>query len=208
MAHVEEGKTNVKFICSDQKKNIFLIGDSIRMGYCRQVKEELSDAAEVFYPEENCRSTQNVIVSLFGWSNLFDDPAKVDVVQFNCGHWDAARWSGELLSLTSEEEYGRNVRMIIRMITKLFPKAKIIFATTTPMNPDGQQGGNTRTTEEIARYNEIAKAAVQENAIPVNDLFAATQDWDSSCYADYCHFTAEANETLGKAVANALRRYL
>ena len=37
------------------KKNVLLIGDSIRMGYCGYTKELLKDVANVYYPEDNCR---------------------------------------------------------------------------------------------------------------------------------------------------------
>ena len=82
MAYIEEGKTNKQFVCSSVKKNIFLIGDSIRMGYCASAREALSDMAEVFYVADNCRNTQNVITNLNGWANMFDDPTRVDMVQF------------------------------------------------------------------------------------------------------------------------------
>ena len=82
MAYIEEGKTKKQFVCSSVKKNIFLIGDSIRMGYCASAREALSDVAEVFCVADNCRNTQNVITNLNGWANMFDDPTRVDMVQF------------------------------------------------------------------------------------------------------------------------------
>ena len=36
---VENGVANVIFYCSDEKPNIFPIGDSIRKGYCETVKK-------------------------------------------------------------------------------------------------------------------------------------------------------------------------
>ena len=208
MIHIEDGKAKKQFICSDVKKNVFLIGDSIRLGYCASVREALSDISEVFYVAENCRNTQYVITSLNSWVNMFSDPARVDLVQFNCGHWDIAHWRGGAFSLTSETEYERNLQIIIDMISQAFPNAKIVFATTTTMNPSGQLGINPRSNREISRYNEIAKAVASKNHIAVNDLFALTKDWDSSCYKDYCHFTAEASAVLGQGVATALKSHL
>ena len=207
MIHIEDGKTNKQFQCNNIKKNVFLIGDSIRMGYCASTREALSDIAEVFYVKENCRNTQFVITSLNSWANMFSDPNCVDLVQFNCGHWDIARWRGGEKSLTSEDEYARNLQIIIDMLSELFPRAKLVFATTTTMNPSGQMGINPRTNVEISRYNEIAKTVASKNNIPVNDLFAVTKDWDSSYYKDYCHFTDEANMALGQAVATTLNSF-
>ena len=42
-------------------KKIILIGDSIRIGYDKYVKDALKDKAEVFYPSENCRFAQYVL---------------------------------------------------------------------------------------------------------------------------------------------------
>ena len=39
-------------------KKIVLIGDSIRMGYDKYVKEALDGVADVYYPGENCRFAQ------------------------------------------------------------------------------------------------------------------------------------------------------
>lgn len=207
MTHIENGLASKSFFCSDVKKNVFLIGDSIRQGYCNAVRDELSSVAEVFFVNDNCRNTQYVITNLRKWANMFDDAGRVDLVQFNCGHWDIAHWCGGELSLTSEGEYDRNLRIIINMISSLFPNAKIVFATTTTMNPDGRQGVNVRTNGEISRYNAVAKAVAAEKGIAVNDLFALTVGWDSSYYKDYCHFAADANVLLGKAVAKALEQY-
>ena len=86
MKWVENGKADeVAFVCSDDKPNIFLIGDSIRRGYCETVKNRLADEANVFYVNDNNRSTQYVIFNIKYWADMFDDCEKVDVVHFNCG---------------------------------------------------------------------------------------------------------------------------
>ena len=208
MMHIEEGKAKKQFICSNTKKNVFIIGDSIRLGYCATTREALSDVAEVFYVTDNCRNTQYVITRLNAWANMFSNRNCVDLVQFNCGHWDIAHWHGGELPLTSETEYSRNLQIIVDMISKLFPRAKIIFATTTTMNPNGNAGINLRTNGEISRYNELAKAVANKNHIPINDLYSVTKDWDASRYKDYCHFVEDAYTVLGEAVAKALRPFL
>lgn len=208
MGYLEDGRVNGKFICSKTKKNIFLIGDSIRQGYCEAVKHNLEDVANVFYISDNCRNTQYVITSLNGWGNLFDSPESVDLVQFNCGHWDIAHWLGSELSLTSEEEYSRNIAMVISLIKKIFIRAKVVFITTTPMNPDGTIGVNPRTNYEISRYNFIAKKIAMNAGILINDIHEYVRDWDSICYKDYCHFTDVSYEILGKEIAHRLREVL
>ena len=190
-----------------QKKVVFLIGDSIRMGYCETVKKELADVAEVIYPEENCRYSQYILTSLRAWSGLCD-PERVALVQFNCGHWDAAHWDGEDVPLNSPELYSENIRRIIARLRALYPNAKVVFATTTPMNPNGENSVNARTTQQIEVYNAEGAKVAAAMGVPVNDLFAYTRDWPEECYADYCHMTPEGFETLGRYVAQRLRAQL
>lgn len=203
---VENGETAHKFFCSEYKKNIFLIGDSIRRGYCATVKENLADIAQVFYVDENCRSTQFVIFSLKKWAEMFDRPELVDIVHFNCGHWDVAHWNGYSLSLTSEDEYAKNIQMIITLLRHFFPNAQLVFATTTPMNPDGGSIGgiNPRSNESIEKYNKIASRIAMENGVEINDLNKYMKNWESKHYIDTCHLTPDSFAVLGKEVARVL----
>lgn len=205
--YIEDGGQLQRPAAEAGKKNVLLIGDSIRMGYCKTVKTLLADAANVFYPEENCRSTQYTIMSLLTWSSLCDREA-VDLVHFNCGHWDAAHWNGEPVSLTPAAVYAENIRRIVWQLRKLFPNARIAFATTTPMNPNGQVGVNPRSTEEIRAYNEAALEVLRGLDVEVDDLFAAAEGWDETWYADYCHPKAEGFAELGVVVAGFLRKLL
>jgi len=206
--YIENGKSNKEFLCSRKRKNIFLIGDSIRQGYCGTVKKELIDIAEVFYIDDNCRNTQYIITSLEEWKNKFDDATLIDIVHFNCGHWDVAKWNGYDSSLTSEEEYGKNIKMIITLIKEKFVNARIVFATTTTMNPANLPCLNFRDNTMIDKYNEIAVKVVNDNGVVVNDLNYLTRNWKSDSYRDYCHFTEEASSIIGKAVADKLRKIL
>jgi lysophospholipase L1-like esterase len=205
MAYLEESVMNSSFECTKDKKNVFLIGDSIREGYCKSVKDELSNIANIFYINDNNRNTQFVITNLRAYCSKFNSPELVDIVHFNCGHWDIAHWNGAETSLTSIEEYARNLETIIELIKKLFVNAKIIFATTTSMNPCGQKGVNPRTTKEIKEYNSVAVEICLKDNVSINDLFEYVKDWDSSAYIDYCHYTDESNQKLGKIVAERLK---
>ena len=208
MKWIENGYSTHEFMCDNEKKNIFLIGDSIRRGYCETVKNELARNANVFYVNDNCRSTQFVIFSMKGWAGKFNDPTLVDIVYFNCGHWDVAHWSGDEESLTSEGEYERNIKMIIRMLRKFFPNAKLIFSTTSPMNPSGRVDTNPRTNEEIDRYNSISTAVAKSEGLDIHDLNAFMKDFGSECFVDSVHLTPKSFETLGKEVSRFLKAYI
>lgn len=193
---------------NDGKKNVLLIGDSIRMGYCERVKEQLSDIANVYFPAENCRDTHFVLCSLGAWKGLCDHDS-VDAVHFNCGHWDCARFNYAPDPLTPLHEYEYNIGRIIDAIRYYFPKAKVYFATTTPVIIERLKDRQTmRTNEDIMLYNAAGVKASEEKGVEVNDLFSFALSFDEGKYSDFCHYNDEGNDLLSKRVSEFLRERL
>ncbi len=185
-------------------QQIYLLGDSIRLGYCGIVRESLADVAEVVYPAENSRSTYNVIELLNEWRR-FTRPEEVKIVHFNCGHWDAAYIPEDNNVMTTLDCYYANVKRIIHRLRCYYPNATIVYATTTRMNdtiPDNH------TTADLLEYNRVGVRAAEESGVLVNDLFAVTKDWDASMFRDSCHPIDEGYNILGKTVATYLRKLL
>ena len=60
-------------------KKIILIGDSIRLGYDKYVKEALSGVAEVYYPDENCRFAEYVLRYAHTWKSELGWPEDADL---------------------------------------------------------------------------------------------------------------------------------
>ena len=83
LGRTEEGYADIKHT----NGGIFLIGDSICMGYRPFVKESLQKSYDVVYPNDNCRNSQYILTSLNGWVHEFKNPQDVKLVSFNCGHW-------------------------------------------------------------------------------------------------------------------------
>ncbi len=189
-------------------KQVLLLGDSIRLGYCGPVREKLKTVAEVYFPEDNCRYTQYTFVQLRDWTNLAKTPQEVDVVHWNNGHWDSAHWDGDTEPLNSLEAYGKMLERIHARLAKYCPRAKIIFALTTPMNPNGSQGANPRTTEQIAGYNETARKLMGRLGVPVNDLFSVMKDQPPAMYIDSVHYTEAGYARLAEVVAGVIRQHL
>ena len=190
-----------------QKPQILLIGDSIRMGYCHNVRAELESEAEVLFPEGNCRCTAFVMESIAAWLTMCD-PERLSAIHFNCGHWDAARFLDDDLPVTPLNVYAENVGRILSYLKRRFPDAAVSFATTTPMNPDPAKANVGRTTDELREYNRVGAEAAKQAGADIDDLFALTEDWPAEAFLDYCHFTDESNKKLGAAVSEFLRGQL
>ena len=109
-----------------------LIGDSICQGYLNFVKIAFKDTAEVYFPQENCRFVTYVLRSLWDWKNGLGCGEDVDVI-----HWNAGLWDGLVMPdgkpLISFERYCEDIERVCVTMKILFPKAKMIFATSTPV---------------------------------------------------------------------------
>ena len=183
---------------------VFMIGDSIRMGYFPYVRQKLEGKLRLIAPEENCRYTQYTYTCLAEWKNLCPDPDKVRLVYWNNGHWDIAHWDGAAESLNSVSQYARMLVRIHHRLRRYFPKAKVIFAATTPNNPDGSVGINPRTNAEVETYNQAARETLAPLGVQFDDLYSLLAACPPEAYADYCHLKPEKFRELGDHVASII----
>lgn len=185
-------------------KKVLLIGDSIRLGYDEYVKESMKEIADVYFPKQNCMSSQVVLRTLHSWA----DNLKVydaDLVHFNVGHWDTVRIYGDE-PLTPIETYAENIKRIVKRIRFLFPNAKIVFATSTPVYEEGFiQDFETRFNSDVEKYNNAAREAVKDMNVIINDLYEVIKDKPLDYFSDQTHYyTAAATELLGGQVIRTI----
>lgn len=187
-------------------KKVLLIGDSIRKGYDAYVKGFLQDSCEVYYPGDNCRFAQYVLRHLSDWKNELQLDASLDLIHWNVGLWDTL----ELFEdgcLTPPDFYAHFMDKICGRIKVLFPHAKVIFATSTPVLeerfPDPRV--SIRRNASVREYNEIAKKIVLHHGFSVNDLYAVVENVPEAYYSDMTHlYTPQGTQLLTDAVAKAI----
>ena len=179
-------------------KKLLLIGDSIRMGYEAEVKKNLENEFEVWAPPVNCCFAKFTLCNLKGWLNTYGE--KPDVIHWNNGFWDTCVRFEEDGNFTSIDEYERDMMIILRELKKITDK--IIFATTTPVNPKHHDQKN----ETVDMYNErIIKRLKEENVI-INDLNSLVKPHiDEYICEDFIHLSKAGEIACGKAVADAVR---
>lgn len=187
-------------------KKIVLLGDSIRMGYDKYVKEALEDVAEVYYPKENCQFTLRLMRYIKGWKK--DWPEDIDLVHWNAGLWDILELDDEG-PLTPIEFYEYNIGRIDRYLRKQFPGAKMVFATSTGVDEAGNGPGHTRRNATIEAYNAAALRALADTDTVINDLNALSQNATPEWRSDRTHYsTPKGLEMLGGQVIETLCREL
>lgn len=180
-------------------KNLLLVGDSIRRGYDKSVKKSLEGMANVVFPEENCRFASYVLRYLHEYKELSPD-GHVDVLHWNAGLWDCLRLFGEEPH-TPIEVYAYYIDRICIRIRKLFPDAKVIFATCTRVLSEQMRPDFKRYNEEIEAYNRAALEVVQKYGFGINDLYAVSAALPDSAHSDPVHYyTSAGTEAFTEAV--------
>lgn len=184
-------------------KKVFLIGDSIRMGYDKYVKEALGGAAEVYYPEENSRFAEYVLRYAHTWKNNLGMGNDVDLVHWNAGLWDVLELFGDG-PLTPIDCYAQFIKRIDKRLRFLFPKAKIVFATSTPVI-EGVAKEFIRHNNTIDSYNKKAIEALEGTDTVINDLYTLAKGLPESYHSDATHYnTPEATEIIGGRVISLI----
>ena len=185
-------------------KKIVLIGDSIRMGYDKYVKEALEKTAEVFYPSENCMFAEYILRFLHEWKQKGNWGDDVDLVHWNAGLWDALELFGDD-PLTDISAYGDMIRRIDKRLRLLFPRAKMIFATTTSLKDEMCKPDFAIRNIYVKKYNKEALRALSDTDTVINDLYSLTSDVSDEYRSDWAHFyTQEGTELIGNKVLSVI----
>lgn len=190
-------------------KKIVLIGDSIRLGYEAYVRSAFRDVAEVYAPKENCRFAHYVFRYLHEWKQLGEWPTDADVVHWNAGLWDVISFFGDEPQ-TAPASYAEIIPRIHNRLHVLFPKAKIIFATSTSVDDEAYKlVSYKRSNAVIKKYNDIAVEALAGTDAIIDDLFPLTLTLPAEARSDLTHFNNdEGCRYLGSWVTACIARAL
>ena len=192
-------------------KKIILLGDSIRMGYDKYVKMALEGEAEVFSPTENCRFTQYMLRFLHKWVADSGFGKDTDLVHFNVGLWDVIQIMYDE-PITPIDVYEQYLHRICKRIRECCPKAKVIFATSTPIhqaNYESVKHEFWRSNETIKAYNAVAVKVMKEHGIEVNDLYALMEGAPDHYFSDRTHYyTKDGTRLLTEQVLATIENTL
>ncbi len=179
---------------------ILIIGDSISIGYTREVRQRFAGRANVHRPPDNCGPTIFGLEQLDGWLG----PGRWDVIHFNFGLHDLKFMdaNGTYIvpgpkdrPLASPMEYADNLRQIVMRLQRT--GARLVFANTTPV-PGGTVG---RVEGSEHAYNAAAERVMRETGVTINDLHAFAAAHPNFQRPHNVHFTPEGCAALADHVA-------
>ncbi len=178
---------------------ILLIGDSISIGYTREVRQRFTGRANVHRPPENCGPTVLGLEQLDSWLGS----GRWDVIHFNFGLHDLKFMDAKGTyivpgphdrPLASPADYAANLRAIVTRLKRT--GARLIFATTTPV-PGGTVG---RVGGSELAYNAIAVQVMRDADIPIDDLHALVVAHPEFQLPKNVHFNAAGYAALADQV--------
>src|SRR5579863_10594021 len=176
---------------------VLLIGDSIVRDYYPQVEKNLAGKAYVARLSTSRFAGDPVLLNEIA---LVLDGTKFDIIQFNNGMHG---WQH------SEAEYKKALPKLLKTIHSHAPKAKLIWATTTPLR-DGK--GTTYdkaeySDERIAARNDIAAEIMSAKKIPTDDLNAAMRG-HPEFHSDNVHFNGQGVQVQATQVSAEIEKLL
>lgn len=193
-------------------KRILLLGDSIRMGYDKKVRELLKDEYEVIFAEED--NGRFAAYTLWQANQFFKHCGHFDLVHWNNGYWDMNVEAPMTEAIHPLDEYVNYLRRIIRLIRQ--NGAQIVFATTTPIYEPGESKDNTGTgatvcysNDWVVKYNEAACALMKSERIFVNDLYGLCLKGPKYYKSeDMLHLTEEGYAVIARQTAECIRKLI
>ncbi|MCG9793144.1 SGNH/GDSL hydrolase family protein [Flavobacterium algicola] len=210
------------YVTPDPKlKKVFLYGDSISIGYTNTVRKELADKANVFRIFNNGGSSDMFIPKMEQLKQTMFEPNLKggwdftwDVIHFNVGLHDLKYLKDEKLDVkngkqvSSIEVYKKNLVEICNYLKKEFPKAKLIFATTTAVPDEGAEG---RIAGDSEIYNQAALEVIASYpSILINDLYSFTKPHAAEWHIAPAnvHYNNQGKTAQGKEVAGIIAENL
>ncbi len=183
-------------------KTAMLLGDSIRLGYQEEVCQKLGEDWTVWAPEENCRFSSYTLNSLRMYLPECPQP---DVIHWNNGLWDTNVIYPEDGCFTPLAEYLRHMERILRELKKT--GARIIFATTTPVDPRKEEHPTSKQfNADIDRYNAAMLELLHGRDVIIHDLNALLRDDIAhNICEDHIHLSELGYQRAGQAVARKIR---
>jgi len=214
-------RAEFSFIENNEKlPNVLIYGDSISIHYTNTVRKQLADKANVYRLYRNGGDSASFIEKMTKMHSTMNDSLlkgawafSWDIIHFNVGLHDLKYIHNKKLDkvngkrVNSLETYENNLRENIQYLKTLAPKAKLIFATTTPI-PEGEPG---RVVGDASKYNFVALKVMKDfPEVKINDLYSFTKANHSLWWAaeGNVHYNNLGRESQGVEVARNIISHL
>ncbi len=199
------------------KRKLYLIGDSISIGYgpflkkiCRpwldnsqkSGREEALNNLDI--PQGANGGDSNMVLEFV---NLLQKQGfQTDIIMINCGLHDLRTDKTGKKQVTLEQ-YENNLQKIAQITKKL--ALETLWVRTTPVNSEIHHRKKPwdRFEDDVIAYNRVADSIMTREKIKIADLYAFTSSFnlDEKTIYDGVHFSPEIQKAQAKFLAKTLR---
>jgi hypothetical protein len=173
---------------------ILYYGDSISMGYGERFSKLMTDKAACYHW---CHFVGHVDYFPSAAFEAAAGVAPFDVIIFNNG-LHSLSWSPEKATDAQIEGVVRNM---IQSFRKGAPKAKLVWAATTPHTAKGRPvTGLGELNPVVLRINALAEKVVKEEGVESVDLYALLKDRLNLAAGDQYHWSGDAYQLIAEAL--------
>jgi hypothetical protein len=173
---------------------ILYYGDSISMGYGGRFDALMKDKAHCYHWCHFVGGVDHFPSAAF---EAAAGVAPFDVIVFNNG-LHSLRWSPDKVTDAQIEAVVRNM---IRAFRKGAPKARLVWAATTPHT---EKGRPVRSVGElnpvVVRINTLADKVIREEGVESVDLYALLKDRLDLAVGDQYHWSGDAYQLIAEAL--------
>lgn len=193
-------KFNKAVITDKSRPRVLLIGDSILGGYMNPVIDAMKGKAYVdawMHPHAQSENLNKLLAA------ALQEHGPYDVIHFNMGlhGWQPGR--------IKEGTFKPLTLAFIQVIRTQLPKAKIIWASSTPVTVKGRPGeADPVINPIIIEHNRLAAEVMAEAHVPIDDLYALLAPKLDLARGDQFHWKPEAYQLLAKSVTESLLQNL
>jgi hypothetical protein len=179
-----------------KRPRVLLIGDSILNGYLKPVAAALAGRAYVdawVNPYHQASGNLDQMIA----DVLSHGP--YDVIHFNMGlhGWQKGR--------IPEGQFEPLTRKLVETLRKGAPKARLIWASSTPVTTKGKPGeADAEINPVILEHNRMAAGVMKELGIPVDDLYGVLAPHLDLARGDQFHWKPEGYVLLSASVVKAV----
>ena len=175
---------------------VLLIGDSITRAYNQQVETALKGKAVVFRLATSKCAGDPVLPEEI---SLVLRQYQFDVIHFNNGIHGPEY---------SDETYGDGLRDMIAILRKYDPKARLVWATTTPIRVSSHIDQFDSSNARVIRRNALAEAIMKQTSIPTDDLYNLVLEHPEYYKPDGVHFNEQGVAAQAREVARRITEVL
>jgi len=173
---------------------ILYYGDSISMGYGGRFTELMKDKAYCYHWCHFVGGVDHFPAAAF---EAAAGVAPFDVIVFNNGLHS--------LSWTPEKATDAQIEAVVRNMVQAFrkgaPKARLVWASTTPHTAKGRPvAGLGELNPVVVRINTLAEKVIRAEGVESVDLYALLKDRLELAAGDQYHWSGEAYQLIAEAL--------